>query len=130
MDNATFSVLFSEPVDFSTFSDMDIRIRDTANSIIDCHLDSFTIGPDALSLTFHINKAALDKIKLNQQLAVDKESTFITFANNTIYDMRGNELVGGTFGVIEHIPDTTPVVLIGYSIDYSVGQIKLDFEEP
>eukprot|EP01135_Chromosphaera_perkinsii_P004992 Nk52_evm1s309 gene=Nk52_evmTU1s309 len=130
INNGTFQVTFSEPVDISTFSDELIRISDSINSEIECHLDSFVLSPDSDKLTFQINKEALDKIKLNQQLAIDKDSTFITFANSTVLDLRGNHLVGGTFPAVQHIPDTTPVKVVQYTIDYNSGQVKLEFQEP
>ncbi|KAL5488649.1 hypothetical protein EMCRGX_G017625 [Ephydatia muelleri] len=74
-----------------------------------------------------------NEIKRRQKLAISISTSFLVMTAATIFDMYGNALVPIADGVAImvglYIPDTTPPVLVSWSMDMNVGSFVLTFDE-
>ena len=87
-------------------------------------------------VTINLLTTDLNEIKLKQNLAYDKESTYLTYTETTISDRAGNSLIptNNTEALLvsDYTPDTTPPTLESFNLDFS-GQpqtLSLTFSEP
>ena len=84
-----------------------------------------------VSLYFDIRD--LNSLKLDLRIALNSESTYITFTSSFINDMNNNAIQavsnGNGLRVSQFIPDSTPPQLDSFSFDMSLGIITLTFSE-
>ena len=96
-------------------------------------LETVSTQEDSTVITISLGFQDLNDIKRYTDLAVNNQTTFITFGNTTVSDMNGNSVVAiasdNAGQVSQFTPDSTPPTLEGFSLDLNTGELVLTFDE-
>ena len=133
MNTGIMTLSFSETVNSATLDTAGITVH---NSLTLTNV-SYTLNGDYVSVSspsnviqFEIVNSDLNRIKFYRMLAVSDETTFLSISPLTIMDMNGNPVNQSMIlPTNDYIADTTPPVLLGFSIDMDLGQLMLSFDE-
>ncbi len=138
LDEGLFTLEFSEIVDVSSLNATQITLdNDYANATHRFELESLTTtGGDNFNVTFLIESENLNALKLNTDLCTHDGNCWIRFTENFIMDASGNrvvEILPNTINTFHRpqtfIPDTTPPILLSYTIDLDSGAMTFTFDE-
>ena len=122
---------FSEPMRISSFNLSQLTLQHLPQSSYKYNfyhsLESQT-NSSVISLFF--DNRDLNNLKLNFRIALNSESTYITFTSSFICDMNNNAIIAVPNGngrrVSVFTPDSTPPQLVSFSFDLSLGEFHLD----
>ena len=125
---------FSEPMRISSFNLSQLTLQHLPQSSYKYNfyhsLESQT-NSSVISLFF--DNRDLNNLKLNFRIALNSESTYITFTSSFICDMNNNAIIAVPNGngrrVSVFTPDSTPPQLVSFSFDLSLGNFTLTFSE-
>ena len=139
LDIGVLTLMFSEPVQLSTFLPSSVGIQKLRSSFSDGILldaASTTVTPHhhlghILSVT--LTAADLDLLLLNSELASDRFTTYLSIANAAVKDTSGNDLTAisqteAQFAAA-YTADTTLPTLSTVGFDLNLGQLSLTFSE-
>ncbi|KAL5489590.1 hypothetical protein EMCRGX_G018700 [Ephydatia muelleri] len=88
-----------------------------------------TQSPNGVSIVIRLGTTDLYSIQTNLGLAKLTTNTFLSAQLGTVLDMYTLPLVPVTLNVSGYIADTTPPVLLGFSLDMNAGVVSLTFNE-
>ena len=142
IDEGTLLLSFNDVVDVGTFDITGISIQaDIDGSAVDDFvqfnaLPTFeaTTSMNGLEILINIPQESLDEIKGNQQLAINRETSFLTILAGTIDDLAGNPTIPfvreAALPATGYIRDSTSPVLLGFELDIDgTGALTLTFSE-
>ena len=127
---------FSETIQSSTLTVTEITLQ---NSLVRnvSYSDSYhtlsnlttTPSPDGLVLTLYFSVQDINEIKRKYQLALSRDSTYLSITSNTILDIFFNFNSPIISQVSSLIFDDTSPSLISFSLDLTLEEITLSFSE-
>jgi hypothetical protein len=129
---------FTDVIVLDEFDASQMHITASPGALVDGQLflrleEGEVLTPDGYSLTMILTKATTDSLKQRAGLAVDRDSTFITFTQNFIGDERGLKVVAVTPANAQQVRnftgDTTRPHLLSFDLDMDAGTILLEFSE-
>ena len=136
--NAGLLILsFNDVVRSDTFDPRGIIIQNAPNSQDQFRYqlteDSMNFSPDGFSLTIVIGENDLNSIKSNTELASNENNTYLTLRASAVEDVFGTDIIavtnGNALSVSEYISDSTPPLLLNYTLDVDAGTVDLTFSE-
>lgn len=137
VDSGSLSLTFDEPVDPSTLAISQISLqstaRDTAHSLtLTSGYSSDTISSVMVEITLAVND--LNSIKINRELAVDPNSTYISVGEGVVEDCAGISAPSissmSALQVSSYVLDVTSPILLSFNLDLDEGTLTLNFDEP
>lgn len=142
IDEGTLLLSFNDVVDVSTLDITEISIQaDDDGTAVDDFVDfdslptfEATTSPNGLEVLINIPPPRLDLIKANQQLATNRETSFLTLSAHTIDDLAGNPAIpfvrDAALPATGYIGDTTSPELLSFELDIDgTGALTLTFSE-
>ena len=143
VDEGTLLLSFNDIVDTSTL-DINLNIaiqgdsdgRAVDNFVQFTALPNYvaTTSPDGFEVLITIPPANLDLIKANDQLATERNNTFLTLTAETIEDLAGNPAIPfvpeAALPATDYIADETSPELVNFDLDIDgTGLLTLTFSE-
>lgn len=110
-------------------------VNDTSMEMVDIFAPYFTFteGPDHPILFIQLGFIDLNRLKQFTTLATSLENTFISLTPESISDMNGNPVVevsaSDAMQTSEFIMDTTPPMLVSFSLNLTSEVLSLTFDE-
>ena len=132
LDAGTFDIVFDEAVDPAT---MDFTAITLQNMQANPNATYTLLAGMAITLntptTVRVTMSTQDRNEVNRlgTLAVDKDSTWMSFSSNAISDFNGNRNLPGLFGAAKFIDDTTPASLQCFTLDMNAAILGLSFSD-
>ena len=143
MDTTTLTLTFNETVNADSLNVSHISLQNDNSSSDDYHSSPYSLTPGANEtytssdnghiIIIHLGPKDRNEIKRRQNLTVNMETTWLTMNSSAILDMNGNAVTAVVDGKAHptggFTPDSTPPVLIDFSIDMDEGQFVMTFDE-
>ena len=133
MNTGIMTLSFSETVNSATLDTAGITLHNSQTLPgVNYTLSGpyVSVSPPSNIIQFEIANSDLNRIKFYRTLAISIDTTFLSISPLTIDDMNGNPVNQSMIlPAISLVPDTTPPVLLGFSIDMDRGQLMLSFDE-
>ena len=135
VDMGFLYLTFDETVNVSSLYTPAIRLQSTPTGGEIVHLTelSAAISEDDYIVVIEIDIVDLNEIKRYQQLAQNRDSTYISFMSDAIRDMNDNSVNAistfSAFQVTNHTADTTSPTLEVYHLDMDEGILYFTFDE-
>ena len=135
LDAGTFTLLFNEPVNSSSADMTAVQFGDAfltpAHNI--SLSEAFTTA-DHIEITFTLTATDLNKIKNNSYICTETSNCWVRLPRFFISDIHANPFyipgsVASYHQPLAFIGDSTPPVLISYSVDANRGELTLVFSE-
>ena len=138
---------FDEPVDsgtlnvtgFTLHSGSDADESGEGSGVHDYHLTSYrltsgyTNSSNGLQITLYLSDYDLNKIKQDEYLFIDQNTSYVSVSEEAIDDMNGNPINAiepiDAIMAYNYISDTTPPVLLRFDLDMDNGVLVLYFPE-
>ena len=136
MNTGQLTLYFSETVDISTLDFTGITLQRMSRDM-DGSVHTLTggrrLGGDAPVITIELTNDDLNVLK-TLDIARTNTSVYITMLNGTIFDVADqpvNPVMSGVnaLPVGGYMPDTTPPMLLAFSIDFTAETLTLSFNE-
>ena len=138
MNSGSFKLSFTEYVRIQDVSVTGMRIQNSTygnnvghNLILGTALKQTVNNTKEVELVFSATE--LNAIKYYDNLATNRNSSYIKFAVDTVKDMGHNGNVAmensAAFRATQYIPDTTPPALTSFNLDLDSGLMTLEFSE-
>ena len=135
MDVGIISFTFTETVNTSSFVPSLITLQNAVTSTSEYQLTGGLVTKtDGIHVNVTITVDDLNEIKKLRDVAVSKETTFMTFPAEMVKDMTGNKIVALVDGlsarrVTIFTNDTTKPQLVCFDLDLNTGTLTLIFNE-
>ncbi|KAL5488650.1 hypothetical protein EMCRGX_G017626 [Ephydatia muelleri] len=140
MNALVMSLTFSETVNANSFDLTQLVLMNAAlNATAGVALTNRTspLGPQTTSsqmnstvITVNLGFADANDIKLFRDLCTNQSDTYLSFTNQTVRDMYGNPVIPVSGQQVSNFtPDSSPVMLLSYSLDMNTGGLVLTFNE-
>ena len=138
LNTGSFVLSFDEPVDISTLNYTLVTLHNATSPET-----SLTLTPGATEyesdpvtdkrvIRVFLNRDDLKSLKLNDLLAVDEQTSYISFSAGTIRDQAGNNVTEVRFEPVASggfIADTVSPVLLNFTLDMNTGILALLFDD-
>ena len=134
MDEGVITLSFSEPVNASTvvFSEFALHTDSSSSGVFNLTggNTSFPDPDTKLVLQISFSAADLRQIKLQQNLAMSRDSSYLSFTSSAILDMAGNPVVAilPTQADTFRQDETSPVVL-GFALNMNTSELTITFDD-
>ncbi|CAI8014679.1 hypothetical protein GBAR_LOCUS9167 [Geodia barretti] len=134
MDEGLLTLYFSEVVDYASFDPSTMTLyasNDTSLSTTNYTLVAGEVlSSDDTEIYFYLDITDLNEIKRLSALAVDNETTFLSFLSTLVVDTFDNNVTEDTLRPVrDYIQDTTPPELDEFVLDLDEGELSLTFNE-
>ena len=138
MNNGVLSLFFSEPVSISSLNVMAITIQAKNNTMLESEYYQLTDGSATASdgdRAVHIQLVPddINELKL-RSFASNENDTYISLESSTITDTSLNSvntiLRSSAKQVLNYTKDSSPPILMSFSIDIDSDTLLLSFDEP
>ena len=134
----TLTLSFSETVNVSSLNSTGLTLQNqqdqaSANRVFT--LSGGTPSPDTNEVMFDVilTQSDLNVIKTFTDFGTTVSNTFLAITRGAVLDMNGNDLVEivGTNAMqaASHTPDSTPPVLLNFTLDLNLGRLVLTMSE-
>ena len=126
---------FSEIVDANTFNLSSFVLQNAANSdtvTVRLPLVNTVVTENAANYELPLAIEDLNALKINTNLATERNNTFLFFSNGSVSDMLGNPIIGLANGrpPVVYIADNTGPEVLNFTLDFGRGVIRLEWSEP
>ena len=130
LNNGTISLTFTEPISIDSVSLTEITfedqlINDTANYTLTGGVATL---PEPAVVLIELSNNDLNMLK-SQSIATNASNTFISVTENLVQDRSMNSLVETHTRVTNHNGDSSPPVLMQYSLNLQLRELTLTFDE-
>lgn len=132
MNSRTLTLDFDETVDVFNINVPGISVRtvdDVHFVLLTDESSQVTTTSNGLTVIISIGVDDANRIKANPDLAQVEDDTYVMIAANTILDMVPNQCTKQSRSVFSLVPDSSPPTLTGFSIDMTLEQLSLTFDE-
>ena len=143
MNSTTLILTFNETVNASSLMVDQISIQNGETSSTDYHSSprfltpgvgqTYTSSDNDHVIVVHLGPLDRNEIKRRRNLAISRETTFLTLSKYAICDMNGNKLTpildGSAQPAADFIQDSTPPVISNFTLDMNEGSFILTFDE-
>ena len=137
MDTGIMTFTFDETINSELFHVDSLTLQSEVDTTDPLALYTLKGGDwtmvNSTTLTLNLTIDDQDEIKYRFVLAIDANTTFITFDKDLVRDMNSNTVVprtnGDALNVSDYTTDTTRPVLVEWYIDLNVGAITLSYDE-
>jgi len=132
---AVLAMQFSEMIDLDTFNASEVVIQGGTNSSIFVRLTAGKVAPTdaATGLNITLDVSDVNAIKHLAQLATGKTSTFVSFSDQLVADMNGQQIAAhsnvAAFGCDSYGVDKSPPSLIAFKLDMTLEVLTMTFSE-
>ena len=132
-NSGTISLSFSEPILETTVNAMRVELSSDQSGGTVLNLTSFanvTGQQSRTLLVLSFSEEDLREIQRIPELAFDQQSTFIKVYQGAFFDVTNNPVdESARLPAPAYIPDTTPPMLLNYTLDLDQGAILFTFTE-
>ena len=141
LNDLVLELIFSETVNASSVIPTRFTFSNSENTTSTTQTFTLTSGVvstlDSTIVTVQISETDLESIRQldNTMLLTLSETSFITVAMESVYDMAGNAIVpitlsDGALNINGRFADLNPPDLVSYIFDLNMGIVLLQFDEP
>ena len=134
MDIGVLTLSFSEPIDLDTIIYSNFSLHDTSDGEASFDLTGGIVEYESSThevLLLYLNSDDFRSIKLLQDLAVDKSSSYLSFIDGAISDKTGNPIVAEEIpiNVVVYIEDSTGPNVLNFTVDMDEGLLIITFDD-
>lgn len=132
-DSGTLVLTFSETVNSSSLDITGITFFSDLTSPSQMYMlqrQPQYVSPPLNTISIVLNNDDLNEIKIRDMLAIDNTTLWLSIRAATVRDMNSIAVLASpVLNVTTFIPDTTPPMLLSFSIDMNRGELTLNFDE-
>ena len=137
MNEGLIHLSFSETVNSSSLDPTLITLQDNSTIQFAEHtiVNGELLSMDGTELTYRLSVDDLNRVKLIDLCTamLSGDDCYISFPNNTLFDMNGNPVVArptdNASRTDEYIVDMTPPMIVSFNVNMTYGNVSLFFDE-